>query len=214
MIVEHFPVGLLGCNCVVLGDEATKSAVVIDPGDEVDRIGDVLRRHGLKVVAIVATHAHIDHVGAMARLKEVSGAPAMLHEADLEIYRILSEQARWLGVPAPSETSIDRFLEDGARVEFGAQAIDIVHTPGHSPGSVTFVAHAESPLVIAGDTLFNGSIGRTDLWGGSFDEIMKSIRTRLLTLPEDWPVICGHGPDTTIGRERDTNPFLVRAEGV
>jgi hydroxyacylglutathione hydrolase len=213
MIVEHFPVGLLGCNCVVLGDEATKSAVVIDPGDEVDRISAVLRRHDLKVVAIVATHAHIDHVGAMARLKEVSGAPAMLHEADLEIYRILGEQARWLGVSTPSETSIDRFLEDGGRVEFGSQSIDVVHTPGHSPGSVTFVADAASPLVIAGDTLFNGSIGRTDLWGGSFDAIMKSIRTRLLTLPEDWPVICGHGPDTTIGHERDTNPFLMRTEG-
>ncbi|HLJ84466.1 MAG TPA: MBL fold metallo-hydrolase [Candidatus Eremiobacteraceae bacterium] len=214
MIVEHFPVGLLGCNCVVLGDEATKSAVVVDPGDEVDRIGTVLRRHALKVVAIVATHAHIDHVGAMATLKDITGAPAMLHEADLEIYRILSEQARWLGVPSPPETTIDRYLEDGGRVEFGAQGLDVVHTPGHSPGSVTFVAHTDSPLVIAGDTLFNGSIGRTDLWGGSFDAIITSIRTRLLTLPEDWPVICGHGPDTTIGHERDTNPFLVRTEEV
>ena len=214
MIVEHFPVGLLGCNCVVLGDEATRSAMVVDPGDEVDRIGAVLRRHGLKVVAIVATHAHIDHVGAMAQLKDITGAPAMLHEADLEIYRILSEQAHWLGVPSPSETTIDRYLEDGGRVEFGSQGVDVLHTPGHSPGSVTFVAQSDSPLVIAGDTLFAGSIGRTDLWGGSFDAIMKSIRTRLMTLPEDWPVICGHGPDTTIGRERDTNPFLVRTEGV
>lgn len=211
MIVESFPVGLLACNCVVLGDEASKAAVVVDPGDEVDHICSVLRRHGLKVAAIVATHAHIDHVGGLAQLKEVSGAPAMLHEADLELYKNLCEQARWLGVPSPAQTSIDGFLEDGGRVAFGAQSIDVLHTPGHSPGSVTFVAREGSPLVIAGDTLFNGSIGRTDLWGGSFDEIMASIRTRLLTLPESWPVICGHGPETTIGHERDTNPFLGQA---
>ncbi len=211
MIVEQFPVGLLGCNCVVLGDEGTKTAVVIDPGDDVDRIGAALTRHGLTVAAIVATHAHIDHVGGMALLKELSGAPAMMHEADLDLYHDLAEQARWLGVAAPQQTAIDRYLEDGRSVEFGSSVLDVLHTPGHSPGSVTFITRAVSPLVIAGDTLFNGSIGRTDLWGGSYKEIMQSIRTRLMTLPAQWQVICGHGPGTTIGHERDTNPFLVRA---
>jgi hydroxyacylglutathione hydrolase len=209
MIVEHFPVGMLQCNCVVLGDEKSKRAVVVDPGDDVDRIEAVLAKHGLTVVAIVATHAHIDHVGGLAELKRITGAQTMLHEEDLEMYRDLAEQARWLGVATPPVTTIDVFLTDGGRVEFGASGLDVLHTPGHSPGSVTFVGSGKTPLILSGDTLFAGSIGRTDLWGGSYDTIIASIRSRLLRLPDECEVICGHGPMTTIGRERTTNPFLT-----
>jgi hydroxyacylglutathione hydrolase len=209
VIVEHFPVGMLQCNCVILGDEVTKRAIIVDPGDDVDRIEAAVSKHGFTVAAIVATHAHIDHVGGLARLKAVTGAPALLHEADLELYKELAEQARWLGVPAPPVATIDGFLADGQRVEFGASGMDVLHTPGHSPGSVTFVGPGPLPLVLSGDTLFAGSIGRTDLWGGSFETIMKSLRERLLALPDGCEVICGHGPMTTIGRERSTNPFLT-----
>jgi glyoxylase-like metal-dependent hydrolase (beta-lactamase superfamily II) len=209
MIVEHFPVGLLQCNCVILGDEKTKRAVVVDPGDDVRRIEAALKKHGLTVTAIVATHAHIDHVGGLAELKRMTGGKTMLHEADLELYQGLEEQAQWLGVATPQIGSIDAYLTDGGRVEFGASGIDVLHTPGHSPGSVTFVGTGETQLILAGDTLFAGSIGRTDLWGGSYDAIIASIRSRLLTLPDESAVICGHGPMTTIGRERTTNPFLT-----
>jgi glyoxylase-like metal-dependent hydrolase (beta-lactamase superfamily II) len=209
MIVEHFPVGLLQCNCVILGDERTKLAVVVDPGDDVARIEEVLAKHGLTATAIVATHAHIDHVGGLAELKRITGGKTMLHEADLELYQGIAEQAQWLGVATPPITTIDAFLTDGGRIEFGASGIDVMHTPGHSPGSVTFVGSGPRPLVLSGDTLFAGSIGRTDLWGGSYETIIASIRSRLLSLPDDCSVICGHGPTTTIGDERKTNPFLT-----
>jgi glyoxylase-like metal-dependent hydrolase (beta-lactamase superfamily II) len=139
----------------------------------------------------------------------MTGGKTMLHEADLELYQGLEEQARWLGVATPKVTSIDAYLTDGGRVEFGASGVDVLHTPGHSPGSVTFVGAGTTPLILTGDTLFAGSIGRTDLWGGSYDAIIASIRSRLLTLPDDGAVICGHGPMTTIGRERTSNPFLT-----
>jgi glyoxylase-like metal-dependent hydrolase (beta-lactamase superfamily II) len=209
MIVEHFPVGLLQCNCVILGDERTKQAVVVDPGDDVGRIEAALAKHGLTATFIVATHAHIDHVGGLADLKRVTGGKTMLHEADLELYQGLAEQARWLGVATPPITAIDGYLEDGSRVAFGASAVEVLHTPGHSPGSVTFVGSGPTPLILSGDTLFAGSIGRTDLWGGSYETIIASIRSRLLSMPDECSVICGHGPTTTIGRERATNPFLT-----
>ena len=209
MIVEHFPVGMLQCNCVILGDENTKKAVVVDPGDDVGRIEAALAKHGLTVTSIVATHAHIDHVGGLAELKRITGGRTMLHEADLEMYQGLAEQAQWLGVATPPITSIDAYLTDGGRVEFGTAGVDVLHTPGHSPGSVTFVGPGERPLILSGDTLFAGSIGRTDLWGGSYETIIASIRKRLLALPDECSVICGHGPMTTIGIERTTNPFLT-----
>lgn len=209
LIVEHFPVGPLQCNCVILGDESSKSAIIVDPGDEGERIFAALERHGLKVRAVVATHAHIDHVGALAKLKQLTGAPAMIHEADVPLYEHLAEQAEWLGVATPTVTTLDRYLHDGDRLELGACAMDVVHTPGHSPGSLSFVVHDRSPLVLAGDTLFAGSIGRTDLWGGSFPQIIDSIRSKLLTLPDELIVVPGHGPRTTIGNERENNPFLT-----
>jgi len=209
LIVEHLPVGPLQCNCVIVGDPITKRALVVDPGDEVDRIAALLERHGLRVSALVATHAHIDHVGALAALKALSGAPAIMHEADLPLYRELAMQAEFLGVALPEATVIDRFVEDGARIEFGKRHASVEHTPGHTPGSISLVLAGAAPRVLSGDTLFSGSIGRTDLWGGSFEGIMRSIRTKLLALPDDTIVLPGHGPETTIGIERRSNPFLV-----
>jgi len=209
LILEHFPVGPLQCNCVIIGDEQTKDAIVVDPGDDVGQIIDALKRHDLKVKAIIATHAHIDHVGALAALKELSGAPAMLHEGDVPLYEHLAQQAVWLGVPTPSTTTLDHLLKEGERLDVGGRTLQVVHTPGHSPGSVSFVVDEVIPTVLSGDTLFAGSIGRTDLWGGSFPEIIESIRRKLLTFPDEVVVVPGHGPLTTIGAERATNPFLV-----
>ena len=209
MILERFAVGPLQCNCVILGDEATKRAIVIDPGDEVARIGDVLAAHGLTVAAIVATHGHIDHVGGFADLKAMTGAGVRLHEADVPLYESLPLQAEWLGVAPPAMTVIDGSLDDRG-LDAGSVHLDVRHTPGHSPGSVSLILPLPVPVVFSGDTLFAGSVGRTDLWGGSFDDLMRSIRTRLLDLPDDAIVVPGHGPQTTIGAERRTNPFLVR----
>lgn len=210
MIFEHFPVGPIACNCVILGDETTHAAIVVDPGDDVDRIAAVLHRHALSVVAIIATHAHIDHVGGLATLKELTGAPVLLHEADIPLYENIAVQAQWLGVATPPTTAIDRYLGEGSRLEFGPHALHVLHTPGHTPGSVSFILEERVPLVLSGDTLFAGSIGRTDLWGGSFEELMRSIRTKLLTLDDATGVLPGHGPQTTIGQERRTNPFVIQ----
>lgn len=209
MILETFPVGPLQCNCIILGDERTKSAVVIDPGDEIERVTAALDRRGLSVVAIVATHGHIDHVGGFAELKKMTGAKTLLHEADVPLYEELASQAEWLGIAAPSMTTLDGGLDEAVGLAVGGLQLDVRHTPGHSPGSVSLVLPEDVPTLFSGDTLFAGSIGRTDLWGGSFEEIIASIRAKLLTLPDDTIVIPGHGPRTTVGTERRTNPFLI-----
>ena len=209
-IVETFPVGALQCNCVIIADERTKTAIVVDPGDEIERITAALDRRGLKVAFIVATHAHIDHVGGFAELKTLTGAKTMLHEADVPLYQNLVEQAAWLGVPPPTTIAIDGGLDETAGLSLGAIKLDVCHTPGHSPGSVSLVLPDTIPMLFSGDTLFAGSIGRTDLWGGSFEDIIASIRSKLLTMPDETVVIPGHGPRTTVGAERRTNPFLLR----
>lgn len=211
LIVEHLPVGLLQCNCVILGDPETGRALVIDPGDDVARIAAVLERLNLSVTAILATHAHIDHVGGLAQLAELTGARTMLHEADVPLYDQLEIQAQFLGVPAPQVARrVDAYVGEGSSVDFGRRKVEIVHTPGHTPGSIVLAAAGnKAPLVLSGDTLFAGSIGRTDLWGGSYEEIMRSLRTKVLALPDEAVVLPGHGPETTIGVERRTNPFLV-----
>lgn len=219
LIHEVLPVGMLQCNCSILGDPETREAVVLDPGDEVDRILAVLARHRLKVIAIVSTHTHIDHVGGLARLHDVTGAPVFMHRDDLDLYRHLDLQAQWLGVPVPETTGVDSFLREGDTVRWGGYEARVLHTPGHTRGSISLympdedassaAAHpSPAPRLFAGDTLFAGSIGRTDLWGGSFDEIMKSLQGKLLVLPDETIVFPGHGPTTTIGAERETNPFL------
>ncbi len=207
MILETFPVGPLQCNCTLLGDEATGEAIVIDPGDEVSRINSRINELGLKVKQILVTHAHIDHVGGALRLKRLTGAPILLNENDLPLLEMMAAQAAWLGVAPPETAPPDESLADGLRVGLPAYPAHVLHTPGHTQGSVClhFVA---LKMVIAGDTLFARSIGRTDLPGGDYGQIIDSIHTRLLTLPDETRVIPGHGPATTIGEERRANPFL------
>jgi hydroxyacylglutathione hydrolase len=225
LIHEVIPVGMLQCNCSVLGDPATGEAIVVDPGDEIERILEIIRRHGLKVRAIVSTHTHIDHVGGLAGLHRATGAPVLIHEADLELYANLDEQAQWLGVPTPAMMRIQDFVKDGDTLRWGGYEARVLHTPGHTQGSISLVVDASTiPLagkvpnisadslsaarLLAGDTLFQGSIGRTDLPGGSFPQILASIREKLLSLPDDLIVYPGHGGTTTIGAEREFNPFL------
>jgi len=207
MILETFPVGPLQCNCTIMGDENAAEAVVIDPGDEVSRIHRRLSALGLKLRQILVTHAHIDHVGGALRLKALTGAPIFLNEDDLPLLQMMSAQAAWLGVQTPDTAPPDESLHDGGRVGLEAYPAQILHTPGHTQGSVC-LHFAPLKMVIAGDTLFAGSIGRTDLPGGNFQQIINSIQTRLLTLPDETRVIPGHGPATTIGTERHSNPFL------
>ena len=207
MILETFPVGPLQCNCTIMGDENAAEAVVIDPGDEVSRIHRRLSALGLKLRQILVTHAHIDHVGGALQLKALTGAPIFLNEDDLPLLQMMSAQAAWLGVQTPDTAPPDESLHDGGRVGLEAYPAQILHTPGHTQGSVC-LHFAPLKMVIAGDTLFAGSIGRTDLPGGNFQQIINSIQTRLLTLPDETRVIPGHGPATTIGTERHTNPFL------
>jgi hydroxyacylglutathione hydrolase len=257
LIHEIIPVGMLQCNCSVLGDPVTGEAIVVDPGDEIERVLEVLRANKLKVRAIVSTHTHIDHVGGLAGLHRATGAPVLIHEADLELYKHLDVQAQFLGTPVPESIKIQDFVKDGDTLRWGDYSARVIHTPGHTPGSISlFVgkggipgqsyfdrmapmpakaseqanlqaefarhssavshvhgqAHAhglegEPARLVAGDTLFQGSIGRTDLWGGSIKDILISIREKLMLLPDDTVVIPGHGDLTTIGGEREYNPY-------
>ena len=207
MIHEVLPVGPLQCNCSIVGDEQSREAIVIDPGDDIEEILEIVRRHALTVKQIVVTHAHIDHVGGAMKLKKATGAAILLNENDLEQIRILPEQADWIGVPDPGAVTIDSALRDGHAVRVRGIEANVMHTPGHTQGSVCLYVPAEK-LLLAGDTLFAGSIGRTDLPGGDFRQIIRSLHGRVLALPDETRVIPGHGPETTIGEERETNPFL------
>lgn len=259
------PVGMLQCNCSIIGDPLTREALVVDPGDEVTRILELLGRRRLTVKAIVSTHAHIDHVGGLSKLHQYTGAPVLMHRDDLPLYQAMEMQASFLGVLPPDLTEVDQLLKEGDILRWGSLEAQVIHTPGHTPGSVSlYLPHdagkisltdkgansastasadrgngapragvsdasgksdsqsqnslsemADSqkpqirvPQLLAGDTLFAGSIGRTDLWGGSLEEIMDSLRGKLMQLPDATIVHPGHGPMTTIGRERETNPFL------
>lgn len=210
MIIETFPVGPLQCNCTILGDPATGEAIVIDPGDEPLKVLNRLAGHGLKPKAILITHTHLDHVGGNHEVREKTGARVMLHEKDLPLYDNLSMQARMIGLDTPVRGKVDEHIHQGDVIFFGSKgdSIEVLHTPGHTPGSCSFFLGSRN-LLFSGDTLFSGSIGRTDLWGGDFDTEIRSIRERLLPLPGQTRVIAGHGPDTTIAEERASNPFLT-----
>lgn len=208
MIHEILPVGVLQCNCSIFGDEQSREAVVVDPGDNIDAVVEILRRHALTVKAIVITHAHIDHIGGAAKLKAATGAPVYLNQNDQALYDALGTQAAWLGMDTPDRTQIDAAAREGDSLTLGDATFHILHTPGHTQGSISLWIPAENKL-IAGDTLFRDSIGRTDLPGGDGRQILRSIHTKLLTLPPDAVVVPGHGPNTTIGREKDRNPFLT-----
>ena len=210
------PVGMLQCNCSIIGDPESREALVVDPGDETARILETLARHALTVKAIVSTHAHIDHVGGLRKMQQVTGAPVLMHADDMELYRHLDVQAAWLGMRTPDPANIDQFLREGDTLRWGPFEANVLHTPGHTPGSISLYLspqqQAETPAntgsLLAGDTLFAGSIGRTDLPGGSLELILRSIHEKLLVLPNETVVYPGHGVVTTIGEERASNPFL------
>jgi hydroxyacylglutathione hydrolase len=207
MIHVILPVGLLQCNCSVFGDEQTREAIVIDPGDEIERITAVLDQYRLAVKAIVVTHAHIDHVAGAHQLRALTGAPVYMNTDDTELLDALAVQASWLQVETPERTEVDTEMADGSVLKLGQAEFRVLHTPGHTQGSSSIWIPQESKLV-AGDTLFRDSIGRTDLPGGNSRQLLSSIKLQLFPLPEETVVIPGHGPNTTIGREKERNPFL------
>ena len=216
IIHEILPVGMLQCNCSIIGDPETREALVVDPGDEAARILEVLAKHALTVKAIVSTHAHIDHVGGLRKIQEATGAPVLMHGDDMELYSHLDAQAAWIGMRPPDPVSVDQLLREGDTLRWGRFQANVLHTPGHTRGSISLYlaagnnddAAAQPGKLLAGDTLFAGSIGRTDLPGGSLEKILRSIHQKLLALPDQTVVYPGHGRITTIGQERATNPFL------
>jgi len=207
VIHEILPVGALQCNCSIFGDETTREAIVIDPGDDIAAIQAILDRHALKVTAIVITHAHIDHIGGAAKLKKATGAPVHMNRDDQLLYDHLDMQAGWLRMETPERTSIDTEARDGDSLKLAGCDFHVLHTPGHTQGSLCLWIPTEKKL-IAGDTLFRDSVGRTDLPGGNTRQLFSSIKDKLYPLPEETVVIPGHGPETTMGREKERNPFL------
>jgi hydroxyacylglutathione hydrolase len=211
LFLDVFAVGPIQANCVLLGDAGVGELAVIDPGEEAEKIVDRVRASGLRPTMVLHTHGHLDHVGGTAELHRLLGGelPIGLHPDEIQLYRNAPLQARMFGLEVEAPPEPDLMLRQGETVSVGGLELEVRHTPGHSPGGVCFVVSgAAEPVVIVGDVLFAGSIGRTDLMGGSFPVLERSIREQLYTLPDDTRVICGHGPDTTIGREKATNPFV------
>lgn len=210
MIHEILPVGPLQCNCSIVGDESTGEGMVIDPGDDIQQVVARIEKHKLKIKQIVITHAHIDHVGGAMKLRALTGAPILLNQNDYGLLKMLDVQAAWLGMASPGKVDVEQSIGQADSVKVGNLAAQVMHTPGHTEGSICLYFAPEKKL-IAGDTLFAGSIGRTDLPGGSFEKIMHSLHDRVLALPDETMVVPGHGPLTTIGEERETNPFLQKS---
>jgi len=210
MTLEHFAVGPLACTCTIVADLESGTALVVDGGDEVERIVGRLDALGVRATHLLHTHAHIDHIGALAELRERTGARGLLHPSDFPLYATLREQARWLGVPAPQIVALDGELREGDRLSAGSATLEVLHTPGHTPGSVSFaLSGAGATTLLTGDTLFRGAVGRWDIGGTSLEDIVDSIRAKLFVYPDETPVIPGHGAATTIGLERRQNPFLT-----
>lgn len=208
MFHRVFTLGQLQCNASLLGDEETREAFVIDPGEGPRPLIDAIKEGGWRVKEILFTHAHIDHVAGALEVQQLTGAPVAMHPADLGLYDSLPEQAAWVGIPPPPRVEIAHWLEEGEELACGALRLKVLFTPGHAPGHVSFYL-AEQAMIISADVLFRASIGRTDLPGGNHLQLLESIRAKLLTLPDETRVIAGHGPATTIGLERRTNPFLL-----
>jgi len=210
MIVETFPVGLLACNATIVGDERTREAIVVDGGDGVDDVLRHLKALGLRARYLIHTHAHFDHIADVGRLRQSTRARALLHPADLPIYHEQPRLVQLFGLPPiPEPVDLDGDLHDGDRIEIGDVACEVLHTPGHTPGSVCFaIANASGTTLLTGDTLFAGAIGRWDLGGTSMEDIVGSIHRKLMDYPDATPVVPGHGAFTTIGRERASNPYL------
>ncbi|RKY17878.1 MAG: hypothetical protein DRQ55_14780 [Planctomycetota bacterium] len=210
MILKTIAVGSFGCNCSILGDPASGQALVIDPGDEADRIAELLAEDGLTVTHVLHTHAHLDHIGGSAAFKRLCGGDHRLHRGDTWLLEHLDMQGRMLGLSSTEAVALDGHIEEGDRFSLGDTKLEVLHTPGHTPGSCSFVLEADGrQILFAGDTLFAGGIGRTDLWGGDSAEIMSSLQGKLMALDDEVQVVTGHGPGTTIGKERRGNPFLT-----
>jgi hydroxyacylglutathione hydrolase len=210
LITQTFAVGPLACNCTIVADETSANAIVVDGGDGVDEVIARLDRNGWRAKFLVHTHAHIDHIGDLGRLRKRTGGSGLLHPADLPLYHALALQARWIGLAtAPTVVTLDGELRDGDLLQLGEVRCRVLHTPGHTPGSVCFeIAAGDTITLLTGDTLFAGSIGRWDLGGTSMEDIVRSIRTKLMEYDDATPVVPGHGPFTTIGIERNSNPYL------
>lgn len=214
MFIETFPVGPFQCNCTILADETSGEAIVVDPGDEADKIKKALQGRGFSPRYLIHTHAHIDHIGATRAVHEACGGTVCLHKGDQMLYDNIAMQGEFLGLQVDGRVvPIEKHIEHGDVIESSGLKIEVLHTPGHTPGSVCFYLDwtwdgNPGTLMFAGDTLFMGSIGRTDLWGGDYGQIMASLTDRVTKVPPETRVICGHGPMTTIGRELKTNPFL------
>jgi hydroxyacylglutathione hydrolase len=213
MIIEMLTVGPFQENCYLIGDEATKTGAIIDPGDEAERILKAAKKTGLNFQFILNTHAHLDHVCAVQAVKDALGIPFYLHKDDLVLLENLPKQAAMFGMRVDHVPQVDMFFNPGTAIRIGHCLAAVHHTPGHSPGSVSFYFLNEK-VVFGGDVLFNGSIGRTDLFGGDFDTLIHSIQEKLFTLPDEVTVYPGHGPETSIGFEKQYNPFFQGGSGL
>ena len=212
MIVDHLRVGALACNCTILGDEETREAIVIDGGDGADEVLERLAALNLRAKYLVHTHAHIDHIREVGRLRDATRSSALLHHEDLPLYKSLDVQARMFGLGEPPRiVDLDAYLVDGEALQIGLVTVNVLHTPGHTPGSVCFETHANGKhLILSGDTLFRGGIGRWDIGGTSMEDIVSSIHGKLMDFSDDTVVVPGHGAFTTIGTERISNPYLLK----
>lgn len=205
MLIETLVVGMIQANCFIVADEATKKAIIIDPGGDAPVIARRVKQQGLDVVAVLATHGHFDHVEGLSGVKAATGAPIMVHPLDLPLIRNMKNQGALFGLNVGDAPPPDRELADGDEIAFGNLTAKVIHTPGHSQGSVCFLVDGH---LFAGDLLFAGSIGRTDLAGGDYDTLISSVEKKIFTLPQETVVHPGHGPDTSVGREKRTNPFF------
>lgn len=209
LLVETFPAGPLQCNCSVVACDDTRDAVVVDPGGEPDRIAEIVEYYGLTVRAIIHTHAHLDHIYGTHHVKRAHGGEICLHRDDVFLYDGFDDQCARLGLPTREVSPIDRFVGHGDKIALGSHGVDVIHTPGHTPGSICFeIVDGSRTIVFAGDTLFRRSVGRTDLAGGDRQLLQRSIRERLYTRDLDAVVVPGHGPSTTLGEEAKANPFV------
>lgn len=211
MRVKMLTVGAFQSNAFIVSCEETKEGIVVDACDDARAILDDIAQNGITIRAIVTTHAHIDHVTALAEVAEAVSAPILMHQSELPIYESVPQQALLFGLPAPTVVDIDRFVRGGDQITFGKLVGEVIETPGHSPGGISIVFPGESPpKVFVGDVLFRGSIGRTDLYGADHEQMMETLRESIMTLPDDTIVYPGHGEETTIGHEKHTNPFLLQ----
>ena len=210
IVVEHLAVGPLGCNCTILADTAAKEAIVVDAGDDVDDVMARLDALGVRATYLVHSHGHVDHIGAYGEMRERTNARGLLHHGDIPLYELAAEQAKWLGMKPPKIVALDGDLTDGDEIRAGNARLTVLHTPGHTPGSCSFAfGDGDQTMLLTGDTLFAGAVGRWDIGGTSLEDIVTSIRSKLLVYGDATAVVPGHGPFTTVGRERETNPFLT-----